>query len=171
MKKVILFYCLALFFTISSPVFAHPGNTDSNGCHTCRTNCAEKWGIPYGFYHRHNPVRPCLDEATQPLPTATQRPLPTSTPMRLSTATSIPTQKPTVEPTTTNTPTPLHTIAPTEIITITTTESQKPTASATNTITPQPIKTETIKTDFRWHTHWWNFSPLTSLFGTMFGWK
>jgi hypothetical protein len=42
---------------------AHPGRTDSNGCHVCRTNCTEVWGIPYGFYHRHNPVRPCFDDS------------------------------------------------------------------------------------------------------------
>ncbi len=39
---------------------AHPGGTDGNGCHTCRTNCTERWGISYGFYHRHHPVRPCF---------------------------------------------------------------------------------------------------------------
>jgi hypothetical protein len=32
---------------------AHPGNTDSSGCHTCRTNCSD-WGLSYGEYHCHN---------------------------------------------------------------------------------------------------------------------
>lgn len=32
---------------------AHPGRTDSNGGHTCYTNC-EKWGLEYGEYHYHN---------------------------------------------------------------------------------------------------------------------
>lgn len=32
---------------------AHPGNTNSAGCHTCRTNCA-KWGLATGEYHCHN---------------------------------------------------------------------------------------------------------------------
>lgn len=32
--------------------FAHPGNTDSSGCHTCRTNCS-KWGLSTGEYHCH----------------------------------------------------------------------------------------------------------------------
>jgi hypothetical protein len=36
-----------------SLVYAHPGNTDSYGCHTCRTNCP-KWGLSYGEYHCHN---------------------------------------------------------------------------------------------------------------------
>jgi len=31
---------------------AHPGRTDSSGCHTCRTNC-EDWGLEYGEYHCH----------------------------------------------------------------------------------------------------------------------
>ncbi|GGH17474.1 MBL fold metallo-hydrolase [Paenibacillus segetis] len=32
---------------------AHPGRTDANGGHTCRTNCA-KWGLKTGEYHYHN---------------------------------------------------------------------------------------------------------------------
>lgn len=34
-------------------VYAHPGRTDSKGCHYCRTNCA-KWGLRNGEYHCHN---------------------------------------------------------------------------------------------------------------------
>ncbi|MCQ5364630.1 thermonuclease family protein [Anoxybacillus salavatliensis] len=41
----------AIFFT--SSVYAHPGKTDANGGHTCRTNC-EKWGLKYGEYHYHD---------------------------------------------------------------------------------------------------------------------
>ncbi|MGE8080937.1 YHYH domain-containing protein [Peribacillus loiseleuriae] len=32
---------------------AHPGLTDSNDGHYCKTNC-EKWGLSYGEYHYHN---------------------------------------------------------------------------------------------------------------------
>ncbi|OMD72389.1 hypothetical protein BSK48_08085 [Paenibacillus odorifer] len=32
---------------------AHPGRTDANGGHNCRTNCA-KWGLENGEYHYHN---------------------------------------------------------------------------------------------------------------------
>ena len=39
-------------FIPGSFVFAHPGNTDSSGCHTCRTNCP-KWGLSTGEYHCH----------------------------------------------------------------------------------------------------------------------
>lgn len=31
---------------------AHPGRTDSAGCHTCRTNCPN-WGLSTGEYHCH----------------------------------------------------------------------------------------------------------------------
>lgn len=33
--------------------FAHPGRTDSSGCHTCKTNCSN-WGLSSGEYHCHN---------------------------------------------------------------------------------------------------------------------
>lgn len=51
------FYLLFLIifggiFLIVYPIFAHPGNTDSYGCHTCRTNCSS-WGLSYGEYHCH----------------------------------------------------------------------------------------------------------------------
>lgn len=51
MKKTSL---IILFIFIFAPlvVFAHPGRTDSSGCHTCRTNCA-KWGLSTGEYHCH----------------------------------------------------------------------------------------------------------------------
>lgn len=54
MKKYIsLLVLLFLFVGIPLNVFAHPGRTDSNGCHYCRTNCA-KWGLYNGQYHCHN---------------------------------------------------------------------------------------------------------------------
>lgn len=45
---------IIVMIVILSPLYveAHPGRTDSNGCHTCRTNCA-KWGLSYGQYHCH----------------------------------------------------------------------------------------------------------------------
>lgn len=48
---LITFFLLSLY---SQTVFAHPGNTDSSGCHTCRTNCPS-WGLSYGEYHCHTP--------------------------------------------------------------------------------------------------------------------
>ena len=51
MKKVFIIILLILVSPII--VNAHPGRTDSNGCHTCRTNCS-KWGLSTGEYHCHN---------------------------------------------------------------------------------------------------------------------
>lgn len=51
-KQLLFLIVLGIFFAVA-PVFAHPGNTDSSGCHTCRTNCAN-WGLSYGEYHCHN---------------------------------------------------------------------------------------------------------------------
>lgn len=50
------FYFIVILFLFvflnSSMAKAHPGRTDSYGCHTCRTNCA-KWGLSTGEYHCH----------------------------------------------------------------------------------------------------------------------
>ena len=45
---------IIVMIVILSPLYveAHPGRTDSNGCHTCKKNCA-KWGLSYGQYHCH----------------------------------------------------------------------------------------------------------------------
>ncbi|MCL6572898.1 MAG: YHYH domain-containing protein [Bacillus sp. (in: Bacteria)] len=53
MRKRITFVLLILLFLSVNTAFAHPGDTDSNGGHTCRTNC-EDWGLDYGEYHYHN---------------------------------------------------------------------------------------------------------------------
>lgn len=41
-----------LFLLVPNILLAHPGGTDSYGCHTCRTNCSD-WGLYYGEYHCH----------------------------------------------------------------------------------------------------------------------
>lgn len=51
MIKLIL-ATLTVIFWLSPVVLAHPGNTDTSGCHTCRTNCPS-WGLSYGEYHCH----------------------------------------------------------------------------------------------------------------------
>jgi hypothetical protein len=54
MRKIsLIMTVLMMFFATSNTVNAHPGRTDANGGHTCRTNC-EKWGLEYGEYHYHN---------------------------------------------------------------------------------------------------------------------
>ncbi len=53
--RIIVFLLFILFFlSFNNKIFAHPGNTDSSGCHTCRTNCSS-WGLYYGEYHCHEP--------------------------------------------------------------------------------------------------------------------
>lgn len=52
MKKHFLL-AIAIGLAIPSVVAAHPGRTDSSGCHTCKTNCPN-WGLSYGEYHCHN---------------------------------------------------------------------------------------------------------------------
>lgn len=64
-KKLLLTTSVALLVAPIS-ANAHPGRTDSNGGHTCRTNC-EKWGLQYGEYHYHNKPAPSSG-ATNPAP-------------------------------------------------------------------------------------------------------
>lgn len=55
MKKrtIIVFIFCSIFLFNPNVVFAHPGRTDSSGCHKCNTNCA-KWGLNSGEYHCHS---------------------------------------------------------------------------------------------------------------------
>ena len=88
---VALLLVLLVVISLPEPADAHPGGTDGSGCHTCRTNCTESWGIPYGYYHRHNPVRDCFDPppTTQPPPTTTTT-RPTTTTSQQTTTTRAP---------------------------------------------------------------------------------
>ena len=52
MKYIKVLIVVLMILTINN-VYAHPGRTDSSGCHYCRTNCA-KWGLSEGEYHCHN---------------------------------------------------------------------------------------------------------------------
>ena len=51
--KLICVVLLCFLLITPNKVGAHPGRTDANGCHYCRTNCA-KWGLSDGQYHCHN---------------------------------------------------------------------------------------------------------------------
>lgn len=68
---------LLLLLILFAPhtALAHPGRTDSSGCHTCRTNCS-KWGETQGARHCHGsptpkpivkPVPPVSPAKTNPL--------------------------------------------------------------------------------------------------------
>lgn len=57
MSKRIYYLLMILWIVSANTAFAHPGNTDSSGGHTCRTNC-EQWGLDYGEYHYHDSSSP-----------------------------------------------------------------------------------------------------------------
>lgn len=53
MLKFLTILLLLVSLLIPSFAYAHPGRTDSNGGHYCRTNCT-KWGLEFGEYHYHS---------------------------------------------------------------------------------------------------------------------
>ena len=53
MSKKIALLGFLFTFLFGTMAYAHPGRTDSNGGHTCRTNCGN-WGLSTGEYHYHN---------------------------------------------------------------------------------------------------------------------
>ena len=53
MKITIYAILFSLVIISPLPLYAHPGRTESSGCHTCKTNCTN-WGLSYGEYHCHN---------------------------------------------------------------------------------------------------------------------
>ncbi|WP_342480006.1 MBL fold metallo-hydrolase [Paenibacillus sp. FSL L8-0340] len=85
MKKKTIFSLFLTFVLVLLPIVAnaHPGRTDSDGGHYCRTNCA-KWGLQDGEYHYHNGGK------TKSTPAATAKPSVKPT--------AKPTTKPTVQP-------------------------------------------------------------------------
>ena len=49
---IAVFIAIILILFVAQNVYAHPGNTASDGCHYCRTNCG-RWGVAYGRRHCH----------------------------------------------------------------------------------------------------------------------
>ncbi|OMC76821.1 MBL fold metallo-hydrolase [Paenibacillus odorifer] len=84
MKRIIVPIFMSLVLLLM-PVLAeaHPGRTDANGGHYCRTNCA-KWGLKDGEYHYHNGgssnSKPAATAKPAVKPTAKPTAKPTSTP-------------------------------------------------------------------------------------------
>lgn len=71
MKTIAVFFFI-LF--VPALAFAHPGNTDSKGGHTCKTNCP-KWGLSYGQYHRHpKSVQPAAPVVKKPVAPVVKKP-------------------------------------------------------------------------------------------------
>lgn len=82
-------------------ILAHPGNTASDGCHYCRTNC-DKWGEVWNARHCHGGYSPPPKTYTAPVvtlkPTTTPTRKPTLTPKPTSTKVPTITTKPTTQP-------------------------------------------------------------------------
>lgn len=97
---ILAFFVLVLMS--ASPSLAHPGNTASDGCHYCRTNC-DYWGVPWNERHCHGGyvapepiyVAPTSVPAQNNIVIPPQQPDPTKIP----TWTPNPTRKPIVLPT------------------------------------------------------------------------
>lgn len=64
MKKLINIALFLLFLFFPLITLSHPGNTASDGCHYCRTNCAS-WGVTSGARHCHNAKS--LPQPSQPI--------------------------------------------------------------------------------------------------------
>ena len=90
-KNLVLYFTVVIVISIFSvgKVEAHPGNTASDGCHYCRTNCA-KWGEVEGARHCHGGYTPPATTYTAPAPVKTPTPIPVPTPTHLPTPTPTP---------------------------------------------------------------------------------
>ena len=53
---IVAIITFGLLLGLAGPVGAHPGNTASDGCHYCRTNCT-KWGVAWNERHCHGITR------------------------------------------------------------------------------------------------------------------
>jgi hypothetical protein len=131
MPKHLIVITFLSFFIFTPTVHAHPGRTDANGGHTCRTNCAS-WGLSDGEYHTHGggssggstggsntaPVQEVKAPVQEVIvvPTNTPKPIfiptkiPTKIPTRIPTKTPMPTIKASITPTNALKPTIKQTI-------------------------------------------------------------
>ena len=106
LTTVTIFGITSVFLIASDPVLAHPGRTDANGGHVCRTNCA-RWGLKPGEYHVHN----CGKSHTKKIKSAKKSSSATKpTHKHLKKRRATPTA---AKPTLTSTPTPTTTLTPT----------------------------------------------------------
>ena len=83
LKRVVFIVFTGVLGYVQTPLFsseasAHSGGTDSNGCHTCRTNCPS-YNLNFGEYHCHNPKGSNGYATLPPLTYSTYPPLTYST--------------------------------------------------------------------------------------------
>lgn len=128
-KRFLILIVILLATSRPEPALAHPGRTDSEGCHVCRTNC-DKYGVPWNERHCHGG-----GSAPSPTPSVAENTSPTSPPQ---TDSAPPTSSPT--PATQPEVTPTPTVSPTLKVTITPSpKPSKPTpVIKKNTPTPTP---------------------------------
>lgn len=69
---MIILLVAVFVLALSDRLEAHPGRTDANGGHYCRTNC-DSWGVPWNQWHSHGGVTP---PAPAPAPAPTPKPPP-----------------------------------------------------------------------------------------------
>ena len=129
-----------LIVASAAPAFAHPGNTDSSGGHTCRTNCAS-WGYTTGAYHYHNrtrsPYRPptsTLSDSEPDAPVTTVAPSPAST----TVVTSSSSDSELDAPVTTVAPSPASTTV------VTSSSSDSELDAPVTTVAPSPASTTVV---------------------------
>lgn len=107
--KLLAFFLLLfiIFLFTNNKVLAHPGNTASDGCHYCRTNC-DRWGVAWNARHCHGgavapvqqtqkviyPTSTSIPIQATDTPTPTNAPIPTLTSAEKPTAMTTPTQTP-----------------------------------------------------------------------------
>lgn len=103
--KWFLLILAPVFLLVASPVLAHPGRTDSAGCHTCRTNCPS-WDLYYGEYHCHNGGSSTSTKVVAPIIVSTPKPTVKPTPVPTIQPTPTATPEFTLVPTAEPTPTP-----------------------------------------------------------------
>jgi hypothetical protein len=92
---IVIVLLFSFFFFKVDDIYAHPGNTASDGCHYCRTNCA-KWGYTTGTRHCHGGGTTVTKSVATVKPIyapSTSTPLPTVKPTYIP-STTIPTYKP-----------------------------------------------------------------------------
>lgn len=138
--RALLGVLIPLIF-ITAPVFAHPGNTASDGCHYCRTNC-DKWGVTWNERHCHGGGTSGggsgggnTSSGGNVSGISTQTVNPTSPPILQPT--NVPTIKPTALPT--RIPTPTITLTPTFTVLLSETPTPQP---ATSTIESSQIPSD-----------------------------
>lgn len=75
----ILIAVIAIGFSFSKDLYAHPGKTAADGCHYCRTNC-DKYGVAWNERHCHGGNPSLQEEVPSYNPPTTPKLAPQPTP-------------------------------------------------------------------------------------------